>query len=227
MRSLIRNHPIRMATGAVVVVAGLAWLAFGFFGVHTLFIDDVVDESGPVFDATPVALETADASTSTSAPDTTRSATATDATAAPNDGTVAEAVTASTVAPTDRRIPAASTTETTTPAAPQVVTEYGGVFAGDAHPTAGTAIVLGNGTGQRFLRFEDFETDNGPDLNVYLVNSSTGDVSDYIDLGDLKGNIGDQNYEIPADVDLDVYDEVVIWCVRFSVGFGNALLTPA
>ena len=96
-----------------------------------------------------------------------------------------------------------------------------------AHPTAGEAVVLGNGTGQRFLRFENFETDNGPDLNVYLVNSSTGDVSDYVDLGDLKGNIGEQNYEIPADVDLSVYDTVWIWCVRFSSGFGSAELTVA
>ena len=112
-------------------------------------------------------------------------------------------------------------------AAPEVVTEFAGAFESDAHPTAGTASVLGNGTGQRFLRFENFETDNGPDLNVYLVNSSTGDVSDFIDLGDLKGNIGDQNYEIPEGVDLSVYDEVVIWCVRFGVGFGDAFLTPA
>jgi hypothetical protein len=110
---------------------------------------------------------------------------------------------------------------------PEIVTEYLGEFESDAHPTSGVAMVLGNGTGQRFLRFETFETDNGPDLNVYLVNSSTGDVSDYVDLGDLAGNIGDQNYEIPADVDLTVYDRVVIWCVRFGVGVGDARLTAA
>jgi hypothetical protein len=141
--------------------------------------------------------------------------------AAPSDGATSDAAAASTNEPT---LPPT----TTTPAAPpEIVAEYRGVFEGDAHPTAGTAVVLGNGTGQRFLRLEDFATDNGPDLNVYLVNSSTGGVSDYIDLGDLKGNIGEQNYEIPADVDLDVYDEVVIWCVRFGVGFGDARLLPA
>jgi hypothetical protein len=59
------------------------------------------------------------------------------------------------------------------------------------------------------------------------VNSSTGDASDYIDLGDLKGNIGEQNYEIPEGVDLSVYDTVAIWCVRFAVGFGSAELLPA
>ena len=84
--------------------------------------------------------------------------------------------------------------------------------------------MLGNGTTQRFLRFESFATDNGPDLNVYLVNSSAGGVSDFIDLGNLKGNIGDQNYEIAPGVDLSTYDTVVIWCVRFSVAFGDATL---
>ena len=108
---------------------------------------------------------------------------------------------------------------------PEVVTEYLGTFESDAHPTSGRALVLGNGTGQRFLRFENFETDNGPDLNVYLVDSSTGDVSDYVDLGDLSGNIGDQNYELPVGVDLERYDRVVIWCVRFGVAFGDARLS--
>ena len=87
--------------------------------------------------------------------------------------------------------------------------------------------MLGNGTGQRFLRFEEFATDNGPDLHVYLVNSSAGGVTDFVDLGALKGNIGEQNYEIPEGVDLDVYDTALIWCVRFSSPFGEATLTAA
>ena len=89
------------------------------------------------------------------------------------------------------------------------------------------AFELGDGSGQRFLRFEEFETDNGPDLNVYLVNSSAGGINDFVDLGNLKGNIGDQNYEIPADTNLDVYDTVLIWCVRFSSPFGEATLSCA
>lgn len=91
------------------------------------------------------------------------------------------------------------------------------------------ATVLTDGV-QRFLRFEDFSTDNGPDLNVYLSPAPTDAPAsqfddDFIDLGDLKGNIGSQNYEIPADVDLDFYSTVVIWCVRFSVIFGAAELS--
>lgn len=59
------------------------------------------------------------------------------------------------------------------------------------------------------------------------MNSAAGGVDDFVDLGDLKGNIGDQNYEIPAGVDLAVYDTVLIWCVRFSSPFGEATITPA
>ncbi|MEZ5227162.1 MAG: DM13 domain-containing protein [Acidimicrobiales bacterium] len=88
-------------------------------------------------------------------------------------------------------------------------------------PTEGSGFTLGDGD-RIFLRFENFETDNGPDLNVYLRSSA--DPDDYLDLGDLKGNIGDQNYELPADIDLDRYDLVDIWCVRFGVSFGSAQL---
>jgi hypothetical protein len=177
----LRNHPWRQGALAVIV-AGLAWLAFGFFGVQTLFVDNEVSEARPSFDATPAV----DADATGSTPDLARD-------------------------------PPGSVPPTT-------VTEYSGSFEPGAHPTSGTAVVLGNGTDQRFLRFEEFATDNGPDLNVYLVNSSTGDTSDFVDLGDLKGNIGEQNYEIPAGIDLGVYDKVVIWCVRFGVGFGDATL---
>ncbi|MYJ37036.1 MAG: DM13 domain-containing protein, partial [Acidimicrobiaceae bacterium] len=87
-----------------------------------------------------------------------------------------------------------------------------------------------DGSGQRFLRFEDFRTDNGPDLNVYLSAAPTDAPAgqfddDFVDLGDLKGNVGSQNYEIPAGLDLDHYSTVAIWCVRFGVVFGVAELT--
>ena len=106
-----------------------------------------------------------------------------------------------------------------------------GSFISRSHPSSGTAAVLTDGT-QTFLRFDDdFATDNGPDLNVYLSaagpNDSVGDLgSDFIDLGDMKGNIGAQNYEVPAGTDLGRYRTVVIWCVRFSVAFGAAELAP-
>lgn len=212
MLTTLRTHPVRWAAGTAVAVAALAWLAFGFFGVHTLFVDDVVDDAAPVFDVVTELPATEPAVVVTAVPD------------APAPGSTAEAPADT---DTDTSEDDAATEPAAEPEATQVVAEAVGTFVGDAHPTSGTATVLGNGTGQRFLRFEEFATDNGPDLNVYLVDSSTGDVSDYVDLGDLRGNIGDQNYEIPADVDLDRYDTVVIWCVRFGVAFGSAPLTTA
>lgn len=219
MLHIIRNHPFRTVGVAGLALAGLAWVAFGYFGVHTLFVDDVVSEAAPVFDA-PSSPAPAAAPESTVPPTTVPATDSTGAVPEASAPTTTPATTAPTTAPTT------STPTTATVAPPEVVVEYAGDFVDESrYSTSGQAIVLGNGTGQRFLRFEDFATDNGPDLNVYLVNSSTGDVSDVVDLGDLSGNIGDQNYEIPADVDLEVYDRVVIWCVRFGVGFGSASLT--
>jgi hypothetical protein len=102
-----------------------------------------------------------------------------------------------------------------------IVTLASGNFTGSSrYDVTGEALVLNDGTEQRFLRLENFESSNGPDLNVYL----RAEDGDFVDLGDLKGNIGDQNYEIPTDVDLAVYNEVEIWCVRFGVEFGAAPL---
>ena len=207
MRWIVRNPKFSIPAG-IVVLSGLAWLAFGFFGVHLLFVDDKVAEAPPVFAATETRPSTTNGSAATPSP---RAPTNPPVTSAPDTAP-------STSSP--------ATTVPVSPAAPQpIVTEYVGSFVGRAHPTSGNAFVLGDGTGQRFVRFEEFETDNGPDLNVYLVNSSAGGINEFVDLGDLKGNIGDQNYEIPVDANLDVYDTVLIWCVRFSSPFGEATLS--
>ena len=97
------------------------------------------------------------------------------------------------------------------------------VDAGDGfHKAAGAAKVLNLADGKSFLRFENLKTTNGPDLYVYL---STGkDVSDIVNLGRLKGNIGNQNYEIPTGTDLAKYNTVLIWCKAFSTLFGSAKL---
>jgi len=98
------------------------------------------------------------------------------------------------------------------------------------HTTSGEAIVTEFPDGRRVLRFEGFETSNGPDLRVYLsVGSSDAAFGkeygeDFVELGRLKGNLGNQNYEIPAGTDLSRYRNAVVWCTRFSVGFGVATL---
>ena len=116
-------------------------------------------------------------------------------------------------------------------AAASVATVAEGDFIDRSHPGEGRAVVLTDGTSERFLRFEDFRTDNGPDLNVYLTTGpADGDSGsfddDFIDLGDLRGNVGPQNYAIPEGVDLDRYDTVVVWCVRFGSAFTAADLAP-
>ena len=107
-----------------------------------------------------------------------------------------------------------------------------GQFRSYAHETVGTAAVHDLG-GRRLLRLTGFSTSNGPDVRVYLVaaNDATDDETvtkaGFVELGKLKGTQGDQNYDIPAGVDLDKYRAVTIWCHRFNVNFGTAPLTPA
>jgi len=121
-------------------------------------------------------------------------------------------------------------TEPTEPTGPTTVAR--GEFRSLEHTTQGRALVLELPNGDRFLRFEDFATSNGPDLKVYLSAapaSSDDDAfnDDFVDLGPLKGNIGNQNYAIPPDVDLRKYASAVVWCRRFTVGFAVAPLTQA
>jgi hypothetical protein len=94
------------------------------------------------------------------------------------------------------------------------------------HNTEGLVkvIPLGNGNGTSVLRLENFKATNGPDLYVYLATDKSA--SDIVNLGRIKGNIGNQNYPIPAGTDLSKYNAVLIWCRAFSVLFGSAQLVP-
>jgi hypothetical protein len=105
-----------------------------------------------------------------------------------------------------------------------------GSFYDIAHVGAGQALIYQLADGSRILRLQDFEVDNGPDLHVYLVpidpvpDSVGVEISGSVDLGELKGNIGDQNYDIPAELDLSQFQSVVIWCQPFRVPFTAAAL---
>lgn len=103
-----------------------------------------------------------------------------------------------------------------------------GTFESYAHETKGEAKIIDSGS-QRVLRLENFHTSNGPDVRVYLVKGSgstpEGVKNGFVDLGTIKGNIGAQNYTLPAGIDLKEYDAVAIWCKRFGVGFGGATLS--
>jgi hypothetical protein len=107
-----------------------------------------------------------------------------------------------------------------------------GQFYSILHPTEGTATIYQMGDGTRVLRFTGFRTSNGPDVHVYMVASddakdaATVQQAGFIDLGVIKGNIGDQNYTLGEELDLAKYRAVSIWCKRFSVNFGAAALRP-
>ena len=101
------------------------------------------------------------------------------------------------------------------------------------HRGQGTAQLLRTGTGAHLLRFTDFEVTNGPDLEVWLVAEpdpqSSADVlqSQWLSLGQLKGNVGDQTYVIPEGTDVTAFGSVVVWCEQFSVLFSPATLVAA
>ncbi|MEL7155551.1 MAG: DM13 domain-containing protein, partial [Actinomycetota bacterium] len=188
--SLLQNKAAVIGIGAAAA-AVVAFLAFGVFGIQTLFTDTVVDEGGPVFAGGESAAVEESEEFQDALDDATDNTTAAD-----------EAVEDTEMAMEN-----------------EIVTLVEGDFGplSSRYNVTGEALVLNDGSEQRFLRFENFESTNGPDLNVYL----RADNGDFVDLGDLKGNIGDQNYEIPADVDLAEFNTVEIWCVR-RVGPGGA-----
>lgn len=103
---------------------------------------------------------------------------------------------------------------------------YAGTFVGvgdGVHHAEGRAYTVPLSDGSTILRLEDFRSTNGPALHVYLATDTSAD--DYVDLGPLKANMGNQNYEIPDGTDLDRYDEVLIWCKPFALWFGTAELS--
>lgn len=113
---------------------------------------------------------------------------------------------------------------------PMVVLEGTFSFIDSVHNGEGSATIYELPESRRVLRFENFQVTNGPQLHVILSpeepTSILDGVGDYVDLGALKGNIGNQNYEIPDDVDLSLYKSIVIYCVPFRVVFSAATLEP-
>ena len=105
-----------------------------------------------------------------------------------------------------------------------VVTATGAFGSHNSYTVTGTAAVVTQPDGSRQLVLQDLMSDNGPDLQLYLSPVTGGEVDGGVKLGPLKGNIGTQAYDLPADVDLGQVSTVVIWCERFSRAFGSATL---
>ncbi|WP_216906699.1 DM13 domain-containing protein [Nocardia noduli] len=117
---------------------------------------------------------------------------------------------------------------TTPVAGPVVLAE--GTFVSHEHHTSGTVRVLRLPDGSRVLRLEDLDTSDGPDVRVWLTDQTvtddwfTFDDGHHVDLGSLKGNKGNQNYAVPAELDLAAFVSADLWCDRFNVSFGAATL---
>ena len=107
---------------------------------------------------------------------------------------------------------------------------YTGLLKGKAHPTSGRATIYQTSDGKRNLRLTDFMTGKGPDLHVVLTRDDDKDIRqgigqgdlDRVDLGRLTANLGDQDFDLPASVDLQKYDAVVIYSERLQTVFGVA-----
>jgi hypothetical protein len=129
---------------------------------------------------------------------------------------------------TDEPLPEITSTITTTDGvttstseAPQILATGSFVGVNDGiHNAEGMAKVVKLADGKQLLRLEGFKATNGPDLYVYLATDDTA--QEYVSLGELKANIGNQNYEIPEGTDLTKYNTALIWCKQFSVLFGSA-----
>jgi hypothetical protein len=124
--------------------------------------------------------------------------------------------------------PASTSRAASMPAQP--VSLATGQFHNVFHDGKGVATVYQLPDGKRVLRLTQFETSNGPDLQLYMVaaenpkDDEAVKTAGFVTLGALKGNQGDQNYDIPTDLDLAKYRAVTVWCRRFSVNFTTAPL---
>jgi hypothetical protein len=203
---------------AVLVIGAVAALAL--FQPWKLWVDERVDAVAP---AGAVAIGPAAAAPTTPSAPSTAAAPVT--TLAPPG---APAAAPDTAPATTAATPVAP--ETTTAPEPVTTAPPPASFVSIDHGTSGQVVLLADADGRRYVRFVDLATDNGPDLKVYLstnpVDGPEGAFDDdIVNLGGLQGNLGSQNYEIPADVDLSRFRSVVIWCDRFDSAFGAAPLS--
>jgi hypothetical protein len=115
----------------------------------------------------------------------------------------------------------------------EVISQGGFRDADRTHKGTGTATVMTFPNGRLEVQLSDFEVTNGPDLEVWLSAhpdpESSSDVSanQWLSLGQLKGNVGNQAYAVPEGTDISIYNSVVIWCEQFGVLFSPAALSPA
>ncbi|TAK68267.1 MAG: hypothetical protein EPO13_12005 [Actinomycetota bacterium] len=192
-----RATRIGLGVAAATVLTVVAVVALAAFQPWKLFVDQVVDEAAPVVSIPAVVTPPA------------------------TPGAVA----------TSPATPGTTTGSSPSPGSPTVLAA--GTLLSHEHQTTGSVRLLSLPDGRRVLRIENLDTSNGPDLKVWLSDAPVIDSSDgwhvfddgrWLDLGPLKGNVGNQNYDVPAGADLTGLTSVTIWCDRFDVSFGAARL---
>lgn len=197
-----KRSPSRRRTWTIAAVVAAVGLAIGLmvFKPWLLFVDVRVDEQLPIVASAPAQAEPT--------PPT------------PTPGTATTGTTS-----------IATPTAASTPAGPVQLAM--GTLISHEHTTTGTVRIIQQPDGARVLTLENLDTSNGPDVHVWLSAAHvvegtagwfTAGSADYYDLGMIKGNQGNQVYQIPAGVDLAKYPAVDLWCVQFSVSFGAAEL---
>ena len=229
------RRPVVIVPTAIVAVTALT-LALAAFQPWRLFIDVTVDEALPT-GAVEVTVESrSDASAQEAAGDVSHDASA-DSNAEEQPATEST-VGADSAANSGADFPADSSAgagaEPSVKETPKLtVTAAEGTFISHEHPTAGMARIITPEDGSRVLRLVGLGTDNRPDLKVWLAAAPVFegrdgwfvfDDDEYLSLGALKGNKGNQNYPIPGAADISDLTSVTIWCERFSNSFGAAEL---
>lgn len=99
---------------------------------------------------------------------------------------------------------------------------FAGTFSSAAHPTSGS-VRLVEAEGKWYLILENFFTDPGPDLKLYLASNL--DAAQFVSLGKLKSTTGRQVYKVVGMPASETYPYVLVWCQQFSVLFGQAKLS--
>ncbi len=227
------RRPAVIVPTAIVAVTALT-LALAAFQPWRLFIDVTVDEALPTVAVEETIEPSSDTSAQESAGNAGQDASA-DSSAEEQSATESNAADSATDSDADSAADSSAdaSTESSVQETPERTVTAEGTFISHEHPTAGTARIITLEDGSRVLRLVGLDTDNGPDLKVWLaaapvIEGRDGwfvfDDDEYLSLGALKGNKGNQNYPIPDDADISDLTSVTIWCERFSVSFGAAEL---
>ena len=246
---VIRRHraATALATSMMVLVAafGLYWFAPWKLWTNTTVNDEIpvvaaadlsaMNSSLPraaLSTATPAHADADESEPATNTKPATTSAAVASATSQVSSGTAFASSTRPTNRTTSTRSRSTPLTTRTTPVSVATLLTQGTLISHE-HETSGTARIIRLADSSRILTLEGLSTSDGPDVHVWLaaapvVPGESGwylfDDDAHVDLGRLKGNRGNQVYQIADDIDLSKFGSVTLWCERFSVSFGAAAL---